>query len=268
MRAKWHFGGAILLLILYGAIGQAQTGEGIDQQALIDRILAEGQKERAAVNDLTIDAELIEGETKDGVFREKERFLKRIYLKYLTDTTWCHEEYLDYYKDSVRQSAENLRKAADERLARKAKHPGRDISFDMLRPFRPGHREKYSVEYKGPGEETIDGHAVQHFVVTAKTDDEDLINGEYFFDAESLRLVRVNFSPAKAGAGIWFKVKALNMTVTYTPGGEDYWVPKRFDFFLDAKATLFIKVKRESVEYYSNPRINTGLEEKLFKETP
>ncbi|MBI5266784.1 MAG: hypothetical protein HY851_06075 [candidate division Zixibacteria bacterium] len=238
---------------------------GIDPAAIIERVLAVDAQQRETLKDATFQSEYIEGEQTDEGFKEKLRFVKKVYVKYLKDTAWYHDDYLEYYKEGTLQSVKDRDEIAAERKAKKARRKSRDISYDMLTPFKAAQRELYKIDYKGVAPGRIDDRACHHFVVSAKEPTDQLINGDYYFEAESFHLVRVDFAPAKLTKSVWFKLSKLDMSISYSPAGDGYWLPARFFLVGKGKATLFIGVNFGGTEYFRNPAINSGLSDQLFE---
>jgi hypothetical protein len=244
----------------------AQDNGGIDPEALIARILGVENKQREAVSDVVFDAEYVEGDTdKNGEFVEKIRFVKRVYVKYLEDTVLFHEDYLEYYKDGELQSREETAKEAASRLEKDRKRKRRNISYPMHMPFYPEVRDEYKITYEGVAEESINGYVCHHFKVESLKEDADHVNGDFYFEAESFHLVRVDFTPAKLVKKLMFKLKKLDMSVLYAPRSEGFWFPTQFDVQGAGKAALFVGVKFAGSEYYRNPVINEGIEDEIFE---
>jgi len=264
-RLVWSI---VLVVALAGSVvslSAAQTGNGIDPEALIGQILMVEQDQSDAIRDLVFDAEYVEGEEKDGEFVEKVRFTKKVYVRYLADTALFHEEYLEYYKDGELQSDKERDKQAEERIEKKRKRNARDISFSMLQPFTPQWRDLYEISYEGVVDERGEGAVCHHFKVTALEKVDSLINGDFYFDAESFHLVRVDFSPAKLVKKAMFKLNDLSMSIAYAETADGYWLPRQFDVEGKGKAMFFIGVKFAGTEYYSNPVINGGIDDELFE---
>ena len=260
----------LLFLLTLGAIAvgtaPAQENDGIDPEALIERILAVYHEQRASLEDVTFDATFIEGkmEDKEG-FVEKERFDKKIYIKYLADTAWYHEEYLAYVKEGEVQEEKDLRKAAKERLEKKEKRKAYDISYPMLKPFFADERQFYDIRYDGVAAEVIEDQVCHKFIVTAKEKLEGMIEGSFFFEAESFHLLRVDFKPAKLVKKTMFKLNQLDMSLLYGETVDGLWLPQRFEVNGKGKAALFIGVSFAGREYYRNAVINSGLPDSLFQ---
>jgi hypothetical protein len=272
MRFRLCAGILTFFLTLFLANGSSartvfdKDNNGTDPEALIDRILTVREERRAKLADVAMHAEYVEGEERDGTLREKIRFDKRIYLKYLPDTVLYHEDYLAYYKDGVLQSDEQLRKEAADRLENKKQRNMRDISYPMLTPFLPEGRPLYDITYEGVPHESVDGYVCHRFRIRARQASDTLINGEYYFDAESFHLVRVDFSPAKLVKKLMFRLNELNMSLTYGPtGDDDIWLPTMFTLQGTGKAGLLFGVSFGGTEYYRNPVINSGIDEKIFE---
>ncbi len=239
---------------------------GIDPEALIGQILAVDARQRAELRDLVVDAEYIEGTRReDGDLEEAKRFSKTVYIKFLSDTTLFHEEYLSYFEEGQLQDDEKLRKEARDQLEKKRKRKTRNIAYPMLTPFLPEHRDQYEVSYIGVADERIDGYVCHHFRVTARNGTSDHINGNYYFEAESFHLVRVDFAPAKLSKNVMFRLNRLNMTIRYGPSADGYWFPREFELQGKGKAAIFFGVNFAAVEYYRNPRVNTGIQAEIFE---
>lgn len=255
-------------LVILGAVGSAAAqSDAIDPQALVETILSVDNRQREQIQDIVFDAEYIEGETGgDGEFHQKVRIVKKTYIKYLPDTVLLHEEYLEFYKEGELQDAEATEKEAAERKEKKIKRKSKDISWPMLSPFHPDQGAHYDIIYEGVPEDSIEGRTCHHFRVRSKEKDAHRIHGDYYFDAESFQLVRVDFTPAKLTSSIMFKMKQLDMTVRFGPTLDGYWLPRQFDIAGRGKTLFLIGAKFAGTEYYRNPQINTGIDSALFEE--
>ena len=256
------------ILIVPAATATDQDAGGIDPEALIERILATNELQCSHLEDVTLSAEYVEREDKgDEGFREKVRIVKEVYIKYFADTAWFTEEYLEYYKDGELKSDEDMRKEAADHIKKQKKQETRNISYPMLRPFYPERRSLYNIDYAGVAEERIDDWVCHRFRVTATEPADSLINGDYFFEAETFHLVRVDFSPSRLVKKLMFKLNELNMSVLYGPTAEGYWLPRRFDVQGKGKAALLFGVKFAGTEYYRSPVVNSGLDDSIFEVT-
>ncbi|MFZ5980358.1 MAG: hypothetical protein ACOYVF_06970 [Candidatus Zixiibacteriota bacterium] len=253
------------LILALDLSAAAKENDNIDPQALIQRILAVEQEQRREISDIVLDAEYVEGEETDDGFKEKVRFTKKIYLKILEDTALFREDYLAYYKDGKLQKDEDRKKEEADRKDKKQKRRNMDISYSMLKPFYPENSDRYEIVYLGLSEEKVEGYICHQFRVTAREEEEGLINGEFYFEAGSFHLVRVDFSPAKLVKKTMFKFKELNMKLIYGPAPEGYWLPREFDIKGKAKAAFFFGVNISGRENYRNPVINGGIDDKLFE---
>lgn len=258
---------AFLFLLTVAALSAvAQPESDIDPEALIERILAVEQHQRDQVHDVTFSAEYIEREEKDGRFKEKLRIKKRIYVKYLPDTAWYHEDFIEYYKNGQLKSEKDRDNEEKKRREEKIKRKARDISYPMLRPFYPGRRELYDIVYRGIADQKMEGYICHHFQVTAREESDSLLNGQYYFEAESFHLVRVDFSPAKLVKKAFFRLNELDMTIIFRPTDDGFWFPARFTASGRGKAVFLFGVRFSGTEYYHDPVINSGLEDELFLE--
>lgn len=257
---------ALIILCAWGNVATAQNQPAMDPEAMIARIVSIDDAQRDTIKDVTFEAEYFEGEyNDDGLFEEKMRFIKKIYLKFNPDTTLMHEEYLECYEKGERLSDEKCDKEAADRIEKKEKRKAKDISYSMLTPFHEEQRGDYNIEYVGVAEKKIDGYVCHQFRVTSKVEEAQHVNGDFYFDAESLRLVRADFSPAKLVKKTMFKMKELNLSAKYGPADDGLWMPRQFDVQGKGKAMFFIGVKFAGTEYYRNPKINSGLADKMFE---
>ncbi len=244
---------------------RGQTDDGIDPEALIERILLVEQRQQESINDIVFDAEYIEGEEKDGEFREKVRFVKKVFIKYSGDTVLFHEDYLEYYKDGELKRDKDRDDEAKSREEKKRKRKTRDISYSMLEPFYADQREQYDISYEGVTDDHVDGYICHQFRVTSIGENERAINGDFFFEAETFNLVRADFSPAKLVKKAMFKMKEMAMSISYGLTEDGYWLPHQFEISGKGKAMFFIGVTFAGAEYYSNPVINGGIEDEIFE---
>lgn len=245
----------------------AEQAPGIDPEALIERILAVDTKQRSEVTDVILDAENVQGKReRDGSLTEKKRFVKKIYMKYLPDTTWYQEECLEYYKDGKLQKPEERDKEAARQIEKKRKRKNHDISYPVLSPFYPEQRDRYEITYEGIAGDRIDGYVCHHFRVNSTEAKNDCINGDFYFEAESFHLVKADFSPAKLVRKTMFKLNRLNMSVHYGPTPRGWWLPRQFDVEGRGKRAFFIGVRFAATEYYSSPQVNTGIQAGVFED--
>ena len=256
-------------LLIVGSVGASITSQtqAIDPHALIETILMIETQQAEQIKDMILDGEFIEGETNDdGEFKQKVRIVKKIYLKYLPDTVLMYEQYLQFYKEGELQDAETTEKEAAERLAKKIKRKSKDVSWSLLTPFYIGERELYDIVYMGVSGERIEGKSCHYFQVSSKEKDARRINGDYYFDSESLHLVRVDFTPAKLTSNLMFKMKHLDMSIKFSPNPDGYWLPRQFDINGRGKAMFLIGGKFSGTEYYTNEQINTGFDTTIFED--
>lgn len=249
------------LIFIFASLLSAQDSS--DSKILIEQILDAEKQQREIVKNVTFDAEYIEGEEKDGKFIEKIRFDKKIYIKYETDTAYFVEEYISYYKDLEKQDDEKLISASNEKIEKKQSRKSKDISHSMLKPFYPNNQKLYSIEYFGVASDKVENYTCHSFKVRANEENTDLINGDYYFDAESFQLVLVDFSPAKLTKKMMFKMKKLKMTIIYKEYEDNLWFPKQFEISGKGKAMFLVGVQFAGTEYYRNPQINQDIDDKF-----
>jgi hypothetical protein len=62
-----------------------------------------------------------------------------------------------------------------------------------------------------------------------------------------------------------FKLNELNMSLTYEPTIEGFWLPRQFEIVGKGKAALLIGVSFAGREYYRNPIVNSPIADSLFE---
>lgn len=255
----------ISLLIVTTSLALAQNNSGVDPEALIDQILQVDRIQRDKIKDLTLDAVLTEGDRDRDSLIEKEQFNKKIYIKYTADTTLFFEEYLEFFKEGEKQSDKDLANIAKEKKEKKRKRKSLDISHSLLESFEPDQRELYQIEYKGIAEDVIEGYTCHHFRVDAIEKDKTRINGDFYFETDGFHLVRVEFTPSKRTSSLMFKMKKLDMSLTYKSYPDGNWLPREFNIDGKGKIGFLFGTTFAGREVYSNPVINSGLSDKIFQ---
>lgn len=252
-----------LVVLSLGVSIAAQETPEVDP--LLEAIVATDRAQHQAINDIVFDAEYIEGEERDGTLIEEERYVKRIWIKFIEDTTLYAERFIEYYKDGELQDSARLVEKSREKHEERQKRNGRDISWPMLRPFYPENRNQYEIDYRGLDSKAVDGYVCHHFRVRALQADPDLINGDFYFETEAFHLARADFRPAKLVSKLMFKLKRLDMSIVYAPINEGWWLPRRFHISGHGRAALLIGVKFAATEFYRNPQVNTGINDTVFE---
>lgn len=237
-------------------------------EELIDSVLTVQQAQFDYIDDMIFDAALYEKKTdKKGKVKEVKKYEKKIYLKKAGDTLLCYEDFLVFYKNGERQPNGKLDDEERKKKGEKKKRGGRDLTFDFIRALKPSHRELFDITYEGIAAGEINGFRCHTIRATAREQDRDLMDYIYYIDTASYHLVRVDFEPSKLGGGLMFKLKGLQMSMSYEPYNDLIWMPYRFNLIGKGKAALFIGVYFQFEELYSNPVINSGLDDSLFIET-
>lgn len=258
----------IIILLIFVVIASLPVSAEIteDSEAIIEQVLKAEKNQMDTIKTISYDAEYIEGEYKDEGFKEKIRFIKKVYVKYLPDTSLMYEKYLEFYKDGKLQDPKKMAKEAKERIEKKQKRKAKDISFSMLEPFYPENRELYDISYIGIDNEEVEGVSCYHFKVNAKEEDDKLINGDFYFDVNTFFPVKVDFSPAKLVKKMMFKLNDMKLSIRYGYSPDSVWLPNQFDISGKGKAMFFIGVKFAGTEYYRNAVINSPETEKIFED--
>ena len=248
---------SIIFALLAGS-SFSQQQAAIDADAIIQKVVEVEAQQRAEIRDVIFDAQYIELEKDDnGEMKEKMRLEKTVTLTYLDDSISYSEIFNAYYQQGQLMSDEVLAKIAREKTEKKKKRGSRDISYRILSPFYDQNKQDYSITYLGVHDTTVSDYLCHKFKVESLTKDDEAINGEYYFDADSFQLVKVDFAPAKKGGNLFFKMEKLEMSIMFAPNSDGYWFPTRFDITGQGKAMFFIGVNWAGTEYFRNPRVNT-----------
>ena len=236
----------------------SQQEAAIDADAIIQKIVEVEARQRAEVRDVIFDAEYVEMEKDDnGKLTEKMRLEKTVTLKFMNDSVYYDETYDAYYKYGELMSEDDLVKIAREKTEEKNKIGSRDISYRILSPFYDRNKQDYSITYLGVHDSTVSDFLCHKFKVESLTNDDESINGEYYFDADSFQLVKVNFAPAVKREYLFFKMNKLEMSMMCAPNSDGYWFPTQFDITGQGEAWFFYGVSWAGTEYFRNPRVNT-----------
>lgn len=232
------------------------------RELFIHNVLQVESWQRTRLHDVVFDVEQI---IRDDKGKEKARFIKKVYMKFLPDTTLFKEEYLEYYKEGKLQSRKEMEKEVKKRRERNKKSKARNISSRLLEPFTEEYRDKYEIEFEISSGSFRKGSECQHFTVKSKIEEPEYINGDYYFDVRTFRPVYISFSPAKLLKKTGFKLNELKISISYGFINSNYWLPRKTDVQGKGKAAFLFGVSFFSTEYYNNPIVNSDLDDKIFK---
>jgi hypothetical protein len=248
---------ALLLIGLCLWPGYARGEYDLDIEQVIDGAYRQDSLTRAEVGAMSIRAEsYVRKLNGDGEVEEEKKFIKEYYFK----DSLFKEVYLEYSLDGQLQDEEQLQKQIEEAAERRRKGRNRDASIRPLTPFYPENREHY--KFSMPGVEIQHGCVSYHIVADCMADDENLMEGDYWFEANALNLVYAEFHPAKLPS----KIKQLDMTMSLAPVEAGYWLPVGFHLIGRGKVLIFIKFYFEVEEKYGIPEIKLDLPDSFFKE--
>ena len=254
-------------VMILAVFSQASADEkAISVGGLIDSVLAARQRQLDAVDDMSFDAVFYERRTDgDGNITEEKKYDKKIFVKKINDSFHIHQQYRSFYLDGVRRPREELIAEVDKKQEERKKRGGRDFTYDMTVPLQMLYTGMYDISYKGITKEKVEGYTCYMLRADAREENDTLINCTYYIDTTSYNLVRVDFSPAKLTKKLIFKLKQLDMTINYTKYESSIWIPRRFELHGQGKAAFFVNVYFQSEETYTNPAINSGLDDSIFE---
>lgn len=193
----------------------------------------------------------------DGEVKEEKKFSKKYYYK----DSLFKQEILEYYLDGEKQDDKKLKEQIKEAKERKKKGRSRDGSINSMKPFYPDQRENYL--FSMPGVEKKNGFECYHIIADCRLDDDQLLEGDYWFETKNQNLVYAEFRPAKMPS----RIKNLDMEMEYGLTADSVWLPKRFHLKGNGKVMIFIKFNFEVEEFFSDHQLNTGLSDDLFQES-
>ncbi|MEA2031670.1 MAG: hypothetical protein U9N55_08785 [candidate division Zixibacteria bacterium] len=265
MKAVFGWMTVAVLMMLTISADARQPAVGIDPKALIEQIVSVAKRQREQIKDVVFETEFFSGENDNNTSQVESRFVKKVYLKFFDDTTWFHQEYLEYYKNGKLQSPEKRDKKAAEIIKKNHKRQAGDISRSVLLPFYPELKKNYDITYDGVTEDKIDGYICHKFTVHSKVEEQSYINGDFFFEAETFHLVRVDFTPTKLTQSLSYSLRTLDISIRYDSSPDGFWFPRQIDIKGKGKTSFLFGVEFATTEYLRNPKINTNLSNELFE---
>lgn len=247
----------VLVMVLMIGPGLARGQADLDIEEVIAGAVVRDSIRRAEVRDMVLSAEsyarTLGG---DGSVKEEKKFIKTYYFK----DSLFKEEFLEYYLDGERQDDRALQEQVREAEERRRKGRNRDASVNPMDPFYPENRQYY--KFSMPGVEKQRGCICYHVVAECLIEDENLLQGDYWFEVNWLNLAYAEFRPARMPS----KIKRLDMNMSFAPIEEGYWLPMGFHLLGKGKVLVFIKFNFEVEERYSYHRLNVGLTDDFFRE--
>jgi hypothetical protein len=245
----------LVMLLLWSAVGRCQND--LDIEEVITGAYTRDSLTRSEIGVMMMEAESYSRSLKgDGEVKEEKKFLKNYYIK----DTLIKAEFLEYYLDSELQDEKELQKQIKEARERREKGRNRDASINPMTPFYPENREHYL--FSMPGVEKQHGCICYHVKAECQIEDEDLLEGDFWFEVNDLNLVHAEFHPAKMPS----KIKQLDMKKSYAPVEYGYWLPVGFHLRGRGKVMIFIKFNFEVEERYSKHKINVEVPDDFFVE--
>jgi hypothetical protein len=245
---------AAAVLVCFGA-GWGQ--DSLDIEQIIDGACRRDSIRQAEVRDMVMPAESYARNLHgDGSVKEEKKFIKTYYFK----DSLFKAEFHEYYRGDELQSEKELEKEIKEAQERRRKGRNRDASVNPMEPFYPDNRQHYVFTLAG--KEQQHGCVCYHVVAECLVEDENLFEGDYWFEVNWLNLVHTEFHPSKMPS----KIKMLEMTKSFAPVEHGYWLPVGFHLRGKGQVLLFIKFNFEVEERYSGHKINVGLTDEFFRE--
>ncbi len=247
----------LVLAALWLAAGAVYGQTQLDIEQVIAQACRRDSLTRADVRDLVMSAESYSRTLKsDGKIKEEKKFCKTYFIKDSLSRTEFHE----YYLDGQRQSAEELEKQIKEDEKRRKGGSNRDASVNSVMLFYPQNRQHYI--FSMPGIEVRQGYTCYHVKADCLEENENLLEGDFWFEVDNFNLVEADFHPTQLPTAI----RKLDMAMIYAPTETGYWLPRSFRLKGKGRALLIIKFNFEVEEKYSQHKINVGLTDDFFAE--
>ncbi len=240
------------MLLAVGAMGQ----ETPPVQGIISGAWKTDSIQRSEINTLTMTAEsFVRRLSGDGDVKEEKQFLKN----YTFHDTALAVEFVEFYLDGVPQSEDKLRAEAEDAAKRRKEGKSRDASIRPLTAFAPDIRTHYS--YNLMGIEPIRGFTCYHITAAYDGKDEEIYEGDFWIETESLHLVKAELRPSELPGPL----KQLDMSFTYAPQ-DGWWLPQSFHLHGRGRAMLVISFHFEVEERYTDHRVNVPIDHSKFEE--
>lgn len=246
----------IVALVTCASVAGAQDSLDVDQ--IIRNAVRQDSLMRAEIGAWEMDAvSYVRKLGGNDEVKEEKKFLKTYYFEDSLFKVVFHE----YYLNGVQQDQKELDKQIREAAERRKKGRNRDASVNPMEPFYPENRGKYIFTLAG--KELTHGCIAYHIIAECLEEDEDLYEGDFWFEINHLNLLRAEFRPARLPS----KLKMLEMTKNYAPVEAGYWLPVGFRLHGKGQVLLFIKFNFAVEERYSKWEIKLDLPDTSFEET-
>jgi hypothetical protein len=251
MRTLW------LILSVPICFGSAWSQDSLGIEQIVDAAYRRDSVTRADIGVMKIQAESYVRSLKgSGEVKEEKKFIKTYYLK----DSLFRAEFHEYYRDGEPQNEKELQKEIEEAKERRRKGRNRDASINPMEPFYPENRQHYIFTLAG--RESRHSCQCYHVIAECLVEDENLLEGDYWFEVNGLNLVHTEFHPSKMPS----KIKMLDMVKSCAPVEHGYWLPVGFRLRGKGQVLLFIKFNFEVEERYTGHKINVEVPDDFFAE--
>ena len=267
LRLKTLFVSVISLFALSANL-KAEPVIAVDSKALISEIRNIYRRQHAMMQTLSFEVLTREGKIKDSQFVEESTTNKILAYRFVGDSTVKAER---IFAGSINgepvtpdKLEEMIKKREEAAKKRERNRKQGEISLSMYKPFLASHEQLYDISYKGTTTPKNSERLCHQFDVRCNEESDSTVNGTFYFDAETLFMVRGEFSPTKIPKGAMFNMKEMSMELDFAPMSDSVWMPVEFRLQGRAKAMMFIGVNFAVQESYRNPKINDPGTDTLF----
>lgn len=189
---------------------------------------------------------------KNGKVKHQETTKRKVYVK--GDIT--HDELVSIQKNEKPLSDKEIQERQKE-MDKEETKKGKEEDSIWISPFEEKGKGKF--EFKLVREDTVNSRATYVIFVNPKEKAKELIQGLYWIDKQSFRILRSEISPSENPQF----VKEMKISVDFTEVDNGVFLPQVFKI-KGKGGFLFFKTNFEMERTCQDYEINVGLKEELF----
>ncbi len=247
----------VLILFLLFLFHNAETQKAFSLS--IDQIVRLAQEARKKQELYVIDYTCLCNEElrildKNGKVKHQETTKRKVYVK--GDIT--HDELKSIQKKGKPLSDKEIKKRQKE-IDEEERKKGKEKDSKWVSPFEE--KGKGQFEFKLVREDTVNSRATYVIFVNPKEKAKELVQGLYWIDKQSFRILKSEFSPSKNPQF----VKEMKIFVDFTEVDNGVFLPQVFKI-KGKGGFLFFKTNFEMERTCQDYEINVGLKEEIFPE--
>jgi hypothetical protein len=243
----------ILFLLITFKITEAPKADSLTVDEIVRLAKKSRKRQREYVKDYTcLCVEEMRILDKKGKIKHKEISKKRLYVK----GEITHDEIVNIQEKEKSLSEKEIKKRQKE-INKEEKKKGKEEDSKWISPFEEKGEGKF--DFGLVREDTLNGRPAYVLSVEPKEKAKELLEGLYWIDKESFRVLRSEFSPSKNPKF----VKEMRILVDFTEVKEGIFLPRIFKI-RGRGGFLFFKTNFEMERTCGNYKLNLGLEDDVF----